>query len=111
MPGSGLAVADAVEMLRSELVQALASAAGQEVQFGLNAVTLTLSVVASAEGGGSVKTRWWVVDAEASGKYAREQVQTIELTLKPYQILPTGERRDMQVGAADVDDGKDPTGS
>lgn len=35
------------------------------------------------QGGGKAGVRFWVVEMEAEGSYAREQVQRITLTLQP----------------------------
>ena len=99
----GIAVADAIELLRDELEEALRKGAGRPVQFGVSDVTLTVSVVAgkSAEGGG--KIRWWVIEAGGSGKWSHEVTQTLVLTLHPELVDVNGRRAPLHVGAEDTE--------
>jgi hypothetical protein len=99
----GLSVAEAIEVLRAELQEALVLGRGCRVQFAVPEVSVTLSVVASRAVEGGVKARWWVVDADARGKWSREQTQTLELTLRPVEVGADGSVRDLRVFAKDVE--------
>ncbi len=98
----GIAVADAIELLRDELEAALKKGAGREVQFGVSDVTLTVSVVAGKSGEAGGKIRWWVVEAGGSGNWSREVTQTLVLTLHPERVKD-GTRGPLDVGAEDTE--------
>jgi hypothetical protein len=97
----GIPVADAIELLRDELEEALRKGAGRSVQFGVSDVTLTVSVVAGKSKDAVGKIRWWVVEAGGSGTWSREVTQTLVLTLHPEQVSPDGTRVPLDVGAED----------
>lgn len=101
--GHGVPVADAIELLRSELESALAQGQGRRVQFGVSDVSLTLSVVASRSRGVDGKLRWWVVEAGGSAGSSRELTQTLVLTLQPQLIGPDKSRGPLEVGADDTE--------
>ena len=102
----GLAVSAALEALRSELEQAWRSGARRQVQFGVDEITLTLSVVATRKMAGAGKVRWYVV--EAGGDVSRENssTQTLVLKLKPALIDPgTGQAWPLQVSGKQLEPG------
>ena len=78
-----LGLADALEGLRGELEQALNESKDKRVRFRMSAVTLTVQAVVRSEGGGSAKIGWWLVQAGAEGKLARETTQTLVLSMTP----------------------------
>jgi Trypsin-co-occurring domain 2 len=103
MSVEGVSVAEAIEVLRGELEAALELGRGCRVQFAVPEVSVTLSVVASRAAEGEVKARWWVVDADARGKWSREQTQTLELTLRPVEVGADGSVSDLRVAADDIE--------
>jgi|SRR5215472_7424859 len=78
-----MALAAALESLREELQLAWDAGEGSPIRFGVSDVKLTLDVVARREAEGGGKIRWWLVEAGGSVAAAKEQTQTLELTLKP----------------------------
>jgi Trypsin-co-occurring domain 2 len=78
-----LGIAAAIEGLRSELEEAWESSRGKPVRFRVSDVTLTVQTVARREGGVSGKVRWYLIEAGADGRVARESTQTLVLTLTP----------------------------
>jgi hypothetical protein len=83
-----LSVSAAIESLRDQLEQAWTDGQGHPVQFGVDEVTLTLTVEAVGKKAGGGKVRWYVV--EAGGDVSRENstTQTLELKLKPVLVNP-----------------------
>jgi Trypsin-co-occurring domain 2 len=81
--GHELGIASAIEGLRGELQEAWESSKGKPVRFRVSDVTLTVQTVARREGGVSGKVRWYLVEAGADGRVARESTQTLVLTLTP----------------------------
>jgi len=100
----GIPVADAIELLRGELEEALGKGSGHEVQFGVSDVTLTVSVVTSRKRDANGKLRWWVVEAGSSGSSSQEVSQQMVLTLRPQRAASDGARTDLTVGAPDTED-------
>ncbi|MFE2585277.1 trypco2 family protein [Streptomyces sp. NPDC059378] len=72
--------------LRRELVEATSEGDGQELRFQLGPVELEASITVIAEGSTGGKVRFWVVDADAAAKLARESVHTVRLTLEPVLV-------------------------
>jgi hypothetical protein len=82
--------------LRSELEEAMRTAAGRELQFRLGPVELEFQLGVTSEGAGEAGIRFWVITLGAKGSRAREQVQTVRLTLNPH--LPGQPGKDVNVG-------------
>jgi hypothetical protein len=99
----GIPVADAIELLRDELEEALQKGAGRSVQFGVSDVTLTINLVVSKSKDAVGKIRWWVIEAGGSGTWSREVTQTLVLTLHPERVRPDGTRVPLDVGAEDTE--------
>jgi Trypsin-co-occurring domain 2 len=85
-----LGIASAIEGLRVELEEAWATSAGKPVRFRVSDVTLTVQTVARREAGVSGKVRWYLIEAGADGRVARESTQTLVLTLTPALYGETG---------------------
>ncbi|MBP2708693.1 hypothetical protein JOL79_33475 [Microbispora sp. RL4-1S] len=62
---------------------ALAGFSSQEIQFQVGQVQLEFHVGVSREGGVNSKARFWVLEVGTEGKYARESIQKVSLTLEP----------------------------
>jgi hypothetical protein len=73
----------ALDGLRGELETAWNDSKGDLIRFRVNEVTLTLEAVVRTDKEVAGKIRWWLVEAGAGGKTAREVTQKLELTLKP----------------------------
>jgi hypothetical protein len=88
--GRELGIASALEGLRSELEEAWQNGQGKPVRFRVSDVTLTVQTVARREGGVNGKVRWFLIEAGADGRVARESTQTLVLTLTPALYDETG---------------------
>jgi hypothetical protein len=105
LPG-GVRLAEAIEALRIELVQAMASAPAKGVRFRPGPVELTVEAALTKNIGGKAGIKWWLI--EASGEASRESVvtQTLTITLQPVLLNARGEAIDLII--SDEDDS--PTG-
>jgi len=76
-----LGLAETVEALRAELARAAEAGAGAGFQFPVAGVQLEFHVGVTRTGEGSAGVRFWVVELGGSGSYAREEIQTVTVTL------------------------------
>jgi hypothetical protein len=78
----GIGLAAAIEMLRTEVIAARASAAGQSVQFPVTSMTLELKVAAtrSASGKAGFSIPFVNVELGGSGGWQRDTLQTVTVT-------------------------------
>jgi hypothetical protein len=76
-----LELAETVEALRAELARAAATAADAEFQFPVTGVQLEFHVAVTKTGEGRGGVRFYVVELGGSGSYAREEIQTVTVTL------------------------------
>ena len=76
-----LGLAEAMEALRAELAQAAADGAGAGFQFPVAGVQLEFHVGVTKAGEGRAGVKFYVVELGGSGKYAREEIQTVTVTL------------------------------
>ena len=86
MSGDMIDLADAIEGLRKDLIDAMRRGDGQPLQFQLDPVEVTLETVVTKELGG--KIGWKVL--EASGSREKEATQTVKLRLTPLWRSPDG---------------------
>jgi Trypsin-co-occurring domain 2 len=76
-----LELAETVEALRAELARAAAAGAGANFQFPVAGVQLEFHVGVTKTGKGAAGVKFWVVDLGGSVSYAREEIQTVTVTL------------------------------
>jgi hypothetical protein len=76
----------AIVALRADLQAAVAEGQGNDVQFGLGDIELTLQLVADKHAGG--KIGWSVLGVDAGAKSERTHV--VKLTLQPRYRQPDG---------------------
>ncbi len=76
-----LELAETVEALRAELARAAAAGAGTGFQFPVAGVQLEFHVGVTRTGEGRAGVKFYVVELGGSGSYAREQIQTVTVTL------------------------------
>ena len=76
-----LELAETVEALRAELARAAAAGAGAMFQFPVSGVQLEFHVAVTRTGEGSAGVRFWIVELGAAGSYAKEEIQTVTVTL------------------------------
>jgi hypothetical protein len=80
---AGVGLDEALEGLRVQLAAAHAKAAGTDVQFPVESLTVEFKVVVTKSAGGKAGFRLPVVGAElgGSGSWESEQIQTVTLVL------------------------------
>jgi hypothetical protein len=76
-----LELAETMEALRAELARAVAAGAKAEFQFPVTGVQLEFHVAVTKTGEGRGGVRFYVVEPGGSGGYAREEIQTVTVTL------------------------------
>ena len=76
-----LELAETVEALRAELAQAAAAGAAAGFQFPVAGVQLEVHVGVTKTGEGKAGVKFWVVELGGAGSYAREEIQTVTVTL------------------------------
>ena len=76
-----LELAETVEALRAELARAAAAGAQAEFQFPVAGVQLEFHVAVTRTGEGRAGVKFWVVELGGAGSYAREEIQTVTVTL------------------------------
>ncbi|GJH16153.1 hypothetical protein CBA19CS22_06445 [Caballeronia novacaledonica] len=78
-----VALADAIEDLRAELMNALARGKNSDLRFRLKPIELemTIGITKTGEGKGGVK--FWVVELGASGSYENAATHRLKLVLEP----------------------------
>jgi hypothetical protein len=84
-----LDVSSALEALRAELEHAWRDGQRHPVQFGIDEITLTLTVVATGKKAGGGKIRWYVVEAGGDVSHEDSSTQTLVLKLKPALVDPS----------------------
>ena len=76
-----LGLAETMEALRGELAQAAAAGAAAGFQFPVAGVQLEFHVGVTKAGEGRGGVKFYVVELGGSGSYAREEIQTVTVTL------------------------------
>lgn len=81
----GIGLADALELLRADLAEARAKAAGTDVQFPIESLTVELKVgvTRSAEGRAGFKVPFVGAELGGSAGHDAERMQTITVMLGP----------------------------
>ena len=76
-----LELAETVEALRAELARAAAAGAGAGFQFPVTGVQLEFHVAVTKAVDGKAGVKFWVVELGGAASYAREEIQTVTVTL------------------------------
>ena len=76
-----LGIAETVEALRAELAQAAEAGAGAGFQFPVIGVQLEFHVGVTKTGEGRGGVKFYVVELGGSGSYAKEEIQTVTVSL------------------------------
>ncbi len=76
---AGLGLSEAIQVLRAELVAAMAAGAGEPIQFPIAKMTVELHIVATKGANGKAGFRVPVIELELGGgaKWQRENSQTV----------------------------------
>lgn len=83
MPKNRIQLSDVIVELRRELRDAQIKGEGQDLKFRVEDIELELQVAREKEGSGEVETKWWVYNAKAAGKLAKQSVQKLKFKLIP----------------------------
>ncbi|WP_372495062.1 trypco2 family protein [Nocardioides pinisoli] len=81
--GTDVGLAEAIAVLREELVTAMEGGSGARVQFAVGPVDLEFQTEVGREGGVGGKVRFWVVEAGAEGKVSSASTQLVKIHLQP----------------------------
>jgi hypothetical protein len=93
-------LASAIRSLRGQLVEAVRSAEGEEIQFALGPVELELRVEAARERGGEAGIKFWLVSIGGKGSLSSGTLHTVRLTLTPVRGSDAaGEKQDVLVAS------------
>lgn len=80
---SKVALADAVALVRQELLRAMATSDTTGLRFPVGQITLTFQVGLTRSGTGSAGLQLWVFELGAEGSVASETIQTVTVVLDP----------------------------
>jgi len=93
-----LELADVITALRKELIKAQQDGDGENIRFNVNNVEVELETVVTKEADGKLGMKFWVVEANAGGKYQNASKQKIKLTLQAVTVDPvTGQEKNTQL--------------
>lgn len=93
-----LELAHVIKDLREELAKAIHEGKGKDLRLGLESVELELKLGVTRSSEGKAGVKFWVLDADASTKDAREATQVIKLRLRPFNLDPEiGRRSDVEM--------------
>ncbi|MFB6819272.1 trypco2 family protein [Streptomyces sp. NPDC056347] len=86
----GIELADAVESIRNQLIDAASRATGRPLAFEVGDIQMefTLELRKEIKGGGRVRA--WVVDAGADASRATGRTHKVAFTLKPHDAATGG---------------------
>jgi hypothetical protein len=101
LPG-GVRLAEAIEALRAELVQAMASAPVEGVRFRPGPVELTVEAALTKNVGGKAGIKWWLIDAGGEASRGSVVTQTLTISLQPVLINARGEAVDLIISDEDT---------
>ncbi|MEU9609411.1 trypco2 family protein [Streptomyces sp. NPDC048057] len=76
-------LADAVEAVRAQLVEAATRASGQAVQFETGDIEMEFTVELRRDTTGTGRVRAWVVEAGADTAHGTTRIHRVAFTLKP----------------------------
>lgn len=96
-----LELAETMEALRAELARATEAGAEAGFQFPVTGVQLEFHVGVTKTGEGRAGVRFYVVELGGSGSYAREEIQTVTVTLGP-PVDQSGEQVKIYRGSAEM---------
>lgn len=79
----GIELRAVVDQLREELTSLTQTAAGEELQFVVEAIELELKVGVTKTAGADAKAKFWVLEVGGKGEYKADETQTVKLKIKP----------------------------
>jgi len=87
----GLGLAEAIKALHTEIEQAVRAGAGRAFQFPVERVELEFHIGVTRTRDAKKEVKFWVVEMGGGGSFAREEIQTVRVTLGA-PVGPNGER-------------------
>lgn len=84
--GTVAGLADAVKALRAELIDAMATAKGEPIQFEVGSVTMEFAVEITADAEATGGVRFWVIELSGTGSVGRTATNKITLEMTPRTI-------------------------
>jgi hypothetical protein len=97
-------LSEAIQSLRSELVDAMSHAPNVGLRFQPGPVELTLEVAVTTSGGGEAGIKWWLIEAGVSASRSSVTTQTLKLSLQPVFLDGNGEMLDVLVSGIEEPD-------
>jgi hypothetical protein len=82
-PNPTIPLAQAIEDLRSELLNAMRKGVGQELQFRLQPIELELEIAVTWDGEANSGIKFWIVELGAKGTYESASTHRLKLVLEP----------------------------
>jgi hypothetical protein len=82
-----LELADVIKALRQELIKAQREGENEGIYFNVNNVEVELETVVTKEADGKLGMKFWVVEANAGGKYQNASKQKIKLSLEAVEVV------------------------
>lgn len=76
-----IGLSEAIGAVRAELAAAVEQGVDAELQFPVSGVQLEFHVAVTKKGEGRAGVRFYVVELGGAGSYAREEIQTVIVTL------------------------------
>ena len=76
-----IGLSEAIAAVRAELAVAVEQGVDADFQFPVNGVQLEFHVAVTRTGEGRAGVRFYVVELGGAGSYAREEIQTVTVTL------------------------------
>ncbi|MFD7326730.1 trypco2 family protein [Streptomyces sp. NPDC059875] len=83
-------LADAIESVRDQLVDAATRATGKPVAFEVGDIEMEFTIELRKEVKGGTKVKAWVVEAGADASRARGETHRVSFTLKPRNAATNG---------------------
>jgi len=90
-------LAETIRALRSELISAMNSGAGESLHFELGAVQLEVTLAITREGAGDAGIRFGVVSFGAKGGLKNESTHHLTLSLQPVVKDASGQTKHAEI--------------
>ncbi|MEU6880069.1 trypco2 family protein [Streptomyces sp. NPDC046712] len=88
--GTDIELADAIESVRDQLVDAATRATGKPVTFEVGDIEMEFTIELRKEVKGGTKVKAWVVEAGADASRTRGETHRVSFTLKPRNAATNG---------------------
>lgn len=79
----GIPLADAVEALRQQLIEAVMAGAGSPIRLAVREVELSMEVGVTRVGAGNAGIRFWLLEFGAKGEVSNAATHRVTLKLDP----------------------------